>query len=381
MLRPWIKILRKPNFMREFRDKKANQGLLAEIRNKVPHLEPPVKIMEVCGTHTMTIHKFGLREVLKASGVEMISGPGCPVCITPNGFHEAAIDMVEARENFILTTFGDMTRVPTQRGSLQKTVPAKNSKIKIVYSPQESLDLALNNPDKDVIFFGVGFETTIPAIAFVVESAYRQKIKNFSVLSALWTIPAPLRALVSAKNVAIDGFLYPGHVSVIIGEKPYQFIADEFGIPGSITGFEPNDILLAILSILDQKTAGKPEVDNSYSRVVRPTGNPTALKIMERVLEPYNACWRGLGIIPRSGLKIKSKYEAFDAEKKYSLSIPNQSEDLKGCRCGEVLQGRISPPQCPMFAKKCHPESPYGPCMVSFEGACLAFYKYSRNRS
>lgn len=364
--------------MKEYRDKKVIQVLLADIANKTGDLSTPVRVMEVCGTHTMTVHKFGLKNLLRKAGIEMLSGPGCPVCITPNEYHEAAIDLVTANENFLLTTFGDMTRVPTQKGALQTTVPATESMVKIVYSPTESLELAQRHPEKDVVFFGVGFETTIPSIALTVKKAAEENIQNFAVLTALWLIPPPLKAIVEAKDTAIDGFLYPGHVSAIIGAKPYEFIAEEYGIPGAITGFEPVDILLAILSILAQAKQGQPVVDNEYDRVVRTEGNPAAQAVIDDMLEVKDTHWRGLGLIPGSGLKLKKEYAAFDAEVKYSLDIQAGSGDLPGCRCGDVLKGKISPPECSLFAKKCSPDSPYGPCMVSYEGACLVYYKYDR---
>lgn len=365
--------------MKELRDKKIISALLSGIEKRTRALSSPLRIMEVCGTHTMTVHKYGLKKLLEEAGVEMISGPGCPVCITPNEIHEAAIRLIAENEDFILTTFGDMTRVPTSIGSLQTAVPASGSMVKIVYSPEESLEAARLNPQKDVVFFGVGFETTIPAIALTARKAFAESLINYSILSALWLIPPPLKAIVEAKEIAIDGFLYPGHVSTIIGEKPYQFIAKDYRIPGAITGFEPSDILLGISSILDQINKEKITVSNEYTRVVKPEGNPTALRVMKEMLEPKDSSWRGLGLIPQSGLKLKKKYSAYDAEIKYNLDIKAQTRDLPGCRCSEVLRGLISPPQCPLFSEKCNPDSPYGPCMVSFEGACLAYYKYNRS--
>lgn len=364
--------------MKEYRDKKVIRGLLSGIEKKTAHLKTPIQVMEVCGTHTMTIHRYGLKKLLQDAGVEMLSGPGCPVCITPNEIHEAAIELVTSKPNFILTTFGDMTRVPTKRGSIQTAVPAQGSRIQIVYSPEEALESARRFPEKDVLFFGVGFETTIPAIALSVKEAIKAGLTNYAVLTALWIIPPPLRAILQDKDTAIQGFLYPGHVSAIIGEEPYRFIADEFGVPGAIAGFEPGDILLAILSILEQIEKDAAIVANEYTRVVRPGGNPQALAVIDEMLETKDAHWRGLGLIPKSGLKLKKEYARFDAEVKYSLRIEAGSDDLPGCRCGEVLQGKISPPDCPLFAKACNPDSPYGPCMVSFEGTCLAYYKYSR---
>ncbi len=368
-------MLRRDPFL--FRDKKVIQGLLQEIAQKASALNKPVKIMEVCGTHTMTIHRYGLKNLLAAAGVEMLSGPGCPVCITPNEYHEAAIDLVTTRADFILTTFGDMTRVPTQKGSIQTTVPGPGSMVKIVYSPEEALEMARTNPDKDVVFFGVGFETTIPGIAVTVKEAYEARLTNLSILSAFWIIPPPLKAIVKDKDIAVQGFLYPGHVSVIIGEKPYQFIAKEYGIAGAITGFEPGDILLSVNSILDQIKDGRAQVANEYARVVKPSGNPQARAVMDEMLELKDAHWRGLGLIPKSGLKLKKMYAAYDAESKYGLTVNVGSGDLPGCRCGEVLKGRIAPPDCPLYGNQCTPDSPYGPCMVSFEGACLAHFKYS----
>lgn len=364
--------------MKELKDKRIIKGLLASIAQSTRYLPSPIKIMEVCGTHTMTVHRYGLKKMLDDVGIEMISGPGCPVCITPNEIHEAAIQLVTEKENIILCTFGDMTRVPTHLGSLQTVVPAEGSQVKIVYSPEESLNAARLNPGKAVVFFGVGFETTIPSIAIAAKKAYEEGLLNYSILSALWLIPPPLKAIVEAKEIAIQGFLYPGHVSAIIGEKPYQFIAQKHGIPGAITGFEPGDILLALSSILNQIARAKPIVSNEYSRVVKPSGNPRAQAIMDEITEVKDSCWRGLGLIPKSGLKLKKKYTAFDAEVKYRLNIIGGRGDFPGCRCGDVLGGKILPSQCSLFSRKCNPEFPCGPCMVSFEGACLAYYKYNR---
>jgi hydrogenase expression/formation protein HypD len=363
--------------MNELRSKQAIQSLLKTISGKTRSLSTPISIMEVCGTHTMTIHRYGLKKLLDGAGIRMLSGPGCPVCITPNEIHEAAIGLVTEKKNLLLATFGDMTRVPTRKNSLQTTVPAPGSQIKIVYSPQEALDLARSNPDKDVVFFGVGFETTIPSILLSVDRASKEDLFNYSVLTALWIIPPPLKAILDDKETLIQGFLYPGHVSAIIGVAPYAFIPEEYGIPGAITGFEPVDILLAIQSILDQIGSGKPEVTNEYARVVRPTGNPAALALMDKMCTKEDVHWRGIGAIPKSGLKLVAEYERFDAEKKYGLKIVGGSGDLPGCLCGDVLRGKILPPDCPLFGNKCHPESPVGPCMVSFEGACLAYFKYA----
>lgn len=359
-----------------FRDRRVVAGLLSEIAAAAASSSPPVRLMEVCGTHTMTIHRHGLKDLLAQAGVEMISGPGCPVCITPDGFHEAAIRLVTERENLILATFGDMTRVPTRLGSLQAAVPAPGSAVKIVYSPEEALTLARLNPVKDVVFFGAGFETTIPAIVLTAGRAQAEGLKNIAVLTAFWTIPPPLRAIVSSGEIRISGFLYPGHVSAIIGLEPYAFVAREFGLPGAVAGFEPGDILLGVRSVVEQIRAKKPAVVNAYPRVVRPEGNPAAREVMNRFLEPYDALWRGLGRIPASGLRFKPAHAAVDAAVKYALRPAEDASDSPGCRCGEILRGVISPPQCRLFGRSCRPESPRGPCMVSFEGACYVHHKY-----
>lgn len=367
--------------MKELRDKNIIASLLVEIKRKASFLPSPPRIMEVCGTHTMTIHKYGLKQKLNEAGVEMVSGPGCPVCITPNQYHETALELVSQKENFILATFGDMTRVPTSRGSLQTAVPALGSKVQIVYSPQKALELAKTYPHKQVVFFGVGFETTIPGITLTLQQAQTENLNNYSILSAFWLIPPPLKALVETPEINIDGFLYPGHVSAIIGEKPYQFLAQEYNLPGAIAGFEPTDILIAVSSVLDQIKKHRPIVDNCYTRVVKPCGNIRAQKIMKDFLIPYDANWRGLGQIPQSGLKIRKEYANFEAKIKHGLDIAGQNHDLPGCRCGEVLQGKISPLQCSLFANQCDPRSPHGPCMVSVEGACFTYYKYKNNSS
>ncbi len=360
-----------------YRDKKTIGALLKAVGKKRRAAGSlSCRIMEVCGTHTMTIHRYGLKKMLEEIGVGLVSGPGCPVCITPNALHEAAIRLVSERENLFLTAFGDMTRVPTKIGSLQKTAAARGSRIQIVYSPAASLELARRNPDKDVVFFGAGFETTIPAIALTAAQAVADGVDNYSVLTAFWVIPPPLRAILESGDSRIDGFLYPGHVSAIIGPRAYDFVAEEFGRPGAIAGFEPADILLALLAILDQIAEGRPRVANAYTRVVGPDGNPTARAAMDRILEPKDAVWRGLGRIPASGLALRSAFAAVDAEKKYGLSLDTAGDDLPGCRCGDVLKGLIEPPQCRLFGRTCTPELPYGPCMVSFEGSCLAFHKY-----
>lgn len=361
----------------DWRSRTTVERLLGAIASEIKKIGSPVKIMEVCGTHTMTLHRFGLKPLLEEAGVEMISGPGCPVCITPDYYHEAIIDLITSQKNILVCTFGDMTRVPTRKGALQTVVPVEGSKIKIVYSPEEALELARKNPEKQVIFFGAGFETTIPAIVYTVKKAHQEGLKNYSLFSALWLIPPALEAIINSKEIAIAGFIYPGHVSTIIGERAYSFIAEKYGLPGAIAGFEPADILLGILSVAKQIRKKQPEVANEYKRVVRTEGNPQALALMEEMLEKFDAVWRGLGVIPESGLKLKPVYANFDAIHRFGLKLLPERITKSTCRCGDVLKGLIKPEECPLFGRVCNPDNPKGPCMVSYEGACLIEYKYS----
>lgn len=368
--------------MEEFRQEEITSALLKLIKKKSEAIGRPIRLMEVCGTHTMTVYRYGLKPLLEEVGVELLSGPGCPVCITPDEYHEIIIDLLTERPKTIVATFGDMTRVPTTKGSLQTAVPAASSALKIVYSPSEALELASHYPDCEIIFFGAGFETTIPSIAFTVKAALARRLRNFSLLAACWLIPPPLRAILESGEVAIDGFLYPGHVSVIIGSAPYRFIADEFKIPGAITGFEPNDVLLGIISVLDQILTSKPEVAIEYRRAVSVNGNPKALALMAEVFEVKDAFWRGLGLISQSGLGLRKEYQELDTLRRFSVSLtPSAKSFNPACRCGEVLRGLLSPRACPLFGQVCRPENPYGPCMVSYEGACLIHFKYGERWS
>jgi len=366
--------------MKELRNPKAIRKLLGDIEEIARLLSRPPRIMEVCGTHTMALFRHGLTPLLADAGVEMVSGPGCPVCITPAGIHEAAIDLVVEREGLTLAVFGDMTRVPTRKGSLQTAIPGPGSRIKIVYSPEEALDEARRNPSRQVVFFGAGFETTIPAIAFTAKRAAAEGLDNFSILPALWLVPPALRAILEAGEIAVSGFIYPGHVSAIIGAGPYGFVARDHGIPGAIAGFEPGDILLAVRSILEQAAAGTPRVALEYARAMRAEGNPVARALMDEIFEPFDAAWRGLGTIPQSGLRFREEYAGFDAPAKHGLTVADAGRDLPGCRCGDVLRGVIRPEGCRLYGTKCVPDSPLGPCMVSYEGACLIHFKYGRTR-
>jgi hydrogenase expression/formation protein HypD len=366
--------------MKELRNPAALRRLLKDIEERVRLIGRNPRLMEVCGTHTMALFKHGLTPLLADAGVEMVSGPGCPVCITPNGIHEAAIAILTGTEAVTLAAFGDMTRVPTRKGSLQTAVPARDARLRIVYSPEEALDEARRDRARPIVFFGAGFETTIPAIAYTVKRAAAEGLRNFSVLPALWLVPPALRAVLEAGEVAVDGFIYPGHVSAVIGSGPYEFIARDFGIPGAIAGFEPGDILLAVRSVLEQLVEGKPRVALEYSRAIGRGGNTVALALMDEILEPFDAVWRGLGLIPASGLRLRREFAGFDAAPRFGLDAATSARDLAGCRCGEVLRGIIRPKDCRLFGKKCLPDSPLGPCMVSYEGACLIHFKYGPER-
>lgn len=333
----------------------------------------PVKIMEVCGTHTMAIAKYGLREVMPET-LKLLSGPGCPVCVTANTDIDIAIEYARSKD-VIVTTFGDMMKVPGSCSSLSDE-KADGRDVRIVYSPLDALDIAERNPGKLVVFIGVGFETTIPAIAAAIVQAEKRGLGSFTVFSAHKTVPDALRALVNDPQVAVGGFILPGHVSTIIGLHPYRFLAEEFRVPSVITGFEPIDILQGILMLSRQIADGRAEVEVAYTRAVSPEGNPSAVEMMNRVFEPADADWRGISVIPGTGLAIREEYSAFDAMRVLPVRPPEPRE-IKGCQCGEVLRGVILPFECKLFAKGCTPEHPIGPCMVSSEGSCAAYYRYT----
>jgi len=357
----------------ELRDRKVVAPLLSELQKIAKDLSP-VRIMEVCGTHTVTAFRSGLGNMLKKMGIELISGPGCPVCITPDEIVAGAVDLLIRQKDVILTSFGDMLRVPTSKGSLLSINPAPGSSVKIIYSPEEVLAIASGNPGKETVFLAVGFETTAPAIAYIVREAADKKLKNLSFITSLRLVPPPLRAILSSGETKLNGLLYPGHVSVIIGSKPYEFVPREFNVPGAVTGFEPADMLLGILSVLKQIKKGKPIVDIAYKRAVRPEGNKMAQEIISEIFDVEDSLWRGFGVIPKSGLRLKEKFKAMSADARFNLK--HEGWGVRGCRCGEVVKGKISPEDCPMFGKDCNPDSPKGPCMVSYEGSCLVHYKY-----
>ena len=356
-------------FIDEFRNSTVAQRVAVRIQEKKTR---PVNLMEVCGTHTVAIFKHGIRQFLPEK-VNMLSGPGCPVCVTPNADIDKAIALAQNAE-VILTTFGDMMKVPGSYSSLHQ-VKAAGADIRVVYSVLDALRIAENNPHKSVVFFGVGFETTAPTTASAILEAERLGIDNFFFLSVHKLIPPAMRALLDSNEVHIDGFICPGHVSAIIGSQPYEFIPREYGIPCVITGFEPLDILQAIDMLLEQISTEEPRVDIQYRRAVRKEGNPIALKYLSTVFEVIDTCWRGIGIIPGSGLKLGQRYKRLDAECTFKI-VPRPPKEAAGCRCGDILRGVSRPQECRLFAKVCTPEHPVGPCMVSTEGTCSAWYLY-----
>ena len=353
-----------------FRDPVIARGLIDAINALATK---PVKIMEVCGTHTVAIAKNGLRAVMPES-VTLLSGPGCPVCVTANRDINTAVALAQ-RPEVIITTFGDMMKVPGSYSSLSQE-KSEGRDVRIVYSPLDALALAAREPEREVVFVAVGFETTAPLIAAAILRAQASGLRNFSVFCAHKTVPLALEALVNDPEVEIDAFILPGHVSTIIGLEPYRFLAEKYGVPGVITGFEPIDVLQGIYMLLKQLEEGRAEVEIGYLRGVLPDGNPTAQAMVERVFEPIDADWRGIGVIPGTGLGIRDEYAEYDAARKLPVEVPEPRE-IKGCQCGEVLRGITLPFQCKLFGRGCTPEHPIGPCMVSSEGSCAAYYRFT----
>jgi hydrogenase expression/formation protein HypD len=335
----------------------------------------PARLMEFCGGHTVAIMRNGIRQLLPP-GIEMLSGPGCPVCVTANSDIDRAIALAGLPE-VIITTFGDMIKVPGSHSSLQQA-RAAGGDIRIVYSTQDALQAARDNPHKRVVFLGVGFETTAPTIASVVLQAEKEKIGNFSVLCQLKLTPPAMRALLDLGETRLDGIICPGHVSAIIGTQPYQAYARDYGVACVVAGFEPVDILQAVEMLVRQVEDCQARVEIAYTRGVRPEGNLKARELMDNVFDTGSASWRGIGDIPQSGLKLKNEYASYDASLQFEVEIPPAREHA-GCRCGEILRGVIRPLDCGLFGKACTPENPVGPCMVSSEGSCAAYYQYGES--
>jgi hydrogenase expression/formation protein HypD len=355
-----------------FRDPELARGQLQAIRRMVADHPGPLTLMEVCGTHTMAICQHGIRTLLPEQ-VRLISGPGCPVCVTPVGYVDHAVALAR-RPATIIATFGDMVRVPGSSSSLSYE-QAAGAAIKVVYSPLDAVALAEKHPDKTVVFLGVGFETTTPTIAGAVITARRKGLTNFMVLCAHKTIPVPMAVLADDPELQVDGYLCPAHVSAIIGAQAYRPLAEQHRVPCVITGFEPLDILQGVLMLARQIVAGEARVETQYRRVVRPEGNLKAQRLLAEVFEPCDANWRGIGVIPGSGLRLRPAYAAFDAGLQLPVTV-EPSREHAGCRCGEILKGKLRPSDCPLFRSVCTPEEPVGACMVSSEGTCAAEYKY-----
>jgi len=353
----------------EYRDAEISKSLIEKIKTAS---KKNIRLMEVCGTHTVSIFRSGIRSVLPRT-ISLLSGPGCPVCVTDQAEVDAFIELARI-DDVIITTFGDLMRVPGTKSSLQKERAAGRD-IRVVYSTVDALEIARKNPAKKVVFLGVGFETTAPTIAAAILTAAQQDVKNFSVISAHKLVPPALEALMSAEAVKIDGFILPGHVSVIIGLKSYQPFFDQYKIPCVVAGFEATDILQAIKLLVDMLESDNPDLDNAYRRAVTLDGNTKAQQILDEIFETADACWRGIGVIPRSGLRIREAYAGHDAQKLFNLELPD-AKTPKGCACGEILTGTKTPPECALYKNVCTPMEPVGPCMVSTEGTCAAYYKY-----
>ncbi len=364
-------------YVDEFRDPKKAQALQQQIAELMQDLSKgrtsPLQIMEFCGGHTHTIFRYGIEQMLPDS-IEMVHGPGCPVCVLPMGRVDDCVALAE-RPDVIFTTFGDAIRVPGSKKSLLQA-KADGADVRMVYSPLDALELARQNPDRQVIFFALGFETTMPSTALTVQQAKAEGIDNFSLFCNHITTVPTIKAILDSPDMQIDGFLAPGHVSMVVGAQPFQFIAGHYHKPIVITGFEPLDILQSIYMVLKQMHEGQCRVENQYARVVPEAGNEAGLQAISDVFELREFFeWRGLGSIDHSGVKMRDEYAAFDAERKFN--VPNlKIADPKSCQCGEVLKGVIRPWECKVFGNQCTPETPMGALMVSSEGACAAYYNF-----
>lgn len=352
-----------------FKDPKLACGLIETIHRLAPE---HATLMEVCGTHTVAIARNGIRDLMP-EGLRLASGPGCPVCVTCNRDIDTVIALA-CIPNVTITTFGDMTRVPGSTSSLLAEQAAGRS-VEIVYSPLDALAFAKAHPEREVVFVGVGFETTTPLVAMAIKRAKAMGLSNFTVFAAHKNMPGALELLVGDPTLELDALILPGHVSTIIGAEPYRFLAEKYGIPGVITGFEPVDVLQGIAMLVRQLHEGRAEIEIAYARGVMPEGNPVALAAIDEVFETCTATWRGLGDIPGSGYRIRDEFANFDAVRRFEPDV-EPTRDPKGCRCGDVLRARIAPNECPLFRTVCTPENPVGPCMVSSEGSCAAYYRY-----
>ncbi len=367
-----------PDTLREelaaFKDPALARGLAQSIR-ALTSTKPdsaPITLMEVCGTHTVSIARNGIRSLMP-DNVRLASGPGCPVCVTSNHDIDKVIALAKV-PGLIIATFGDMTRVPGSSSSLLAE-QAAGADVRIVYSPLDALTIARENPEREVVFVGVGFETTTPLVARAIQRAQNEGLPNFSIFAAHKNMPGALEVIVNDPELSVDALILPGHVSTIIGVEPYQFLAERYKIPGVITGFEPNDILQGIAMIMRQLHEGRAEIEIAYARSVMAKGNPVALAAIDEVFRTSDATWRGIGVIPGSGYEIREEYADFDAMRRFAPAVEETVEHA-GCQCGNVLRGVLRPDECPLFRKVCTPENPVGPCMVSGEGSCAAYFRY-----
>ncbi len=356
-------------YMDEYRDPALAQKLLEAIARRS---RKPIRLMEICGTHTVAIFRSGLRELLP-SHIELISGPGCPVCVTATEDIDRSIWLAR-QPGVITTTFGDLMRVPGSTSSLH-VERSKGADIRMVYASFDALKIARENPGRQVVFPGIGFETTAPTIAAAVKMAAAESLENFSVFSAHKLLPPAMKALLDSNDLRLDGFICPGHVSMVIGADAYEEVASRHHVPCVVTGFEPLDLLQGIHMLVEQIEEGRSEVQNQYRRAVTPEGNLAARRLMDEIFEPADTTWRGLGKIPLSGLGFRKAWEGFDAARRFAMPKIDVKEH-PGCQCGEVLRGVIAPPGCKLFRKVCTPDRPLGPCMVSSEGTCGAYYRY-----
>lgn len=355
--------------LRELKNRDISQKLIDNINTNTNF---NISIMEVCGTHTNVILKSGLSNVL-TNKINLINGPGCPVCVTPQGYIDTAIDLSK-NKNVIITTFGDLMRVPGSKSSLAKE-KANGSDIRVVYSPLDNIKIAKENTTKEIVFLSIGFETTAPIIALSIELARKQKIKNYSILNSLKTMPEAMKSLILNPNVKLDAFLCPGNVATIIGEDPFLEIANNYKIPMVICGFEVNDILASIYVLNGMKEKNEYGLKNLYNRLVKKEGNKDAKKVLNKVFVGSKSVWRGLGEINNAGLELKEDYKEFDVLNKFKTKM-KESYIQNGCSCGEILMGIKNPTECKLFGKICTPLNPIGACMVSEEGTCSSFYKY-----
>lgn len=362
------------NYWEQFKRAEINSKLLARLKANLTAVEGKVKIMEVCGTHTQAISQSGLRAVLPAN-IELLTGPGCPICVTPLSYIDTAVALAQ-REDVIIVTFADLLKVPGSNSTLELE-QAHGQNVKTVYSPLAAVKIAENNPQQEVVFLAVGFETTAPVIALSIIETQNKNLSNYSLLQGLKTMPPVMEKLVLEQQIDIAGFLCPGHVASIIGAKPFQFLAKQYDLPAVVAGFETGDIIFALQQIIEMIVRQKAEVSNAYPRVVSEKGNQQALKVMDQVFSPAGSRWRGLGEIAASGLELKPEYQEFAAENKFSLTDRADKTVVKsGCSCGEILMGIKQPPACQLFGTECTPSHPVGPCMVSQEGSCRAYYLY-----